>query len=57
MRIKYPELKGLCKNCLGCNKLELETFTGVYRCEYATDKQMNIEDLRKDLNINEEKAV
>lgn len=22
----------LCHYCLGCNKLELESFTGVYRC-------------------------
>lgn len=44
---KYPELKGLCKNCLGCNKLELPSFTGVYKCKYATVKQINIEDLKK----------
>jgi hypothetical protein len=45
--MKYPELKGLCKNCLGCNKLELPDFTGVYRCEYAIDKQMSIEEVKK----------
>lgn len=22
----------LCKKCLGCNKLELEEFEGIYRC-------------------------
>lgn len=31
--MKYPELKGICKKCLGCNQLELETFTGRYKCE------------------------
>lgn len=44
----YKQLKGLCKNCLGCNKLELESFTGVYRCEYATDRQVDIDELRKE---------
>ncbi len=47
--MKYKELKGLCKNCLGCNRLKDYNFEGVYRCEYATDKQINIEDLRKEL--------
>lgn len=27
------KLIGLCKNCLGCNRLENPEFTGVYRCE------------------------
>lgn len=27
------ELTDKCKKCLGCNKLELETFRGKYRCE------------------------
>lgn len=26
-------LKGLCKNCLGCNRLELEDFKGTYECK------------------------
>lgn len=26
-------MKGKCINCLGCNRLELEDFEGVYRCE------------------------
>lgn len=47
--MKYKELKGLCKNCLGCNRLEDQNFDGVYRCEYATDKQIDVEDLRKEL--------
>lgn len=30
------ELTGVCKECLGCNKLENPLFTGVKECEYAT---------------------
>lgn len=47
--MKYKELKGLCKNCLGCVRLENPDFEGVYRCKYATDKQIDVEDLRKEL--------
>lgn len=31
---EWSELIGLCKNCLGCNRLEDKTFRGTYRCEY-----------------------
>ena len=45
MKEKYPELKGKCKTCLGCNKLEEINFTGYYRCENyvrgAEDEQSN----------------
>lgn len=40
-RIKYPELKGICKEaiknewCLGCNRLEDYNFTGVNHCKYV----------------------
>lgn len=30
---KYPELKGKCKTCLGCNRLEDKTFRGIYECK------------------------
>lgn len=43
------ELIGLCKGCLGCNKLEDENFKGTYRCKYATSKQLSMNDLRKEL--------
>lgn len=33
MKYNYPELKGKCKECLGCNRLESEAFTGIWRCE------------------------
>lgn len=49
----YKQLKGICKNCLGCNRLEDPNFEEVYRCEYATDKQIDIEDLIKELKKNE----
>ena len=37
------ELKGVCKGCLGCNKIEDENFEGVDECEYATVEQLKIE--------------
>lgn len=40
MKYGYKELKGICKNCLGCNKLEDSTFNGVDKCEYATTEQI-----------------
>lgn len=42
--MKYKELKGICKvaietgMCLGCMRLELETFEGVYECKYITKR-------------------
>lgn len=33
MKEKYPELKGVCKYCTGCNQLQNIDFKGVYRCE------------------------
>ena len=40
------ELKGVCKNCLGCNRLELSEFEGVEKCEYCTLEQINIEQMK-----------
>ena len=40
------ELKGLCKNCIGCNKLELLKFEGVKKCKYATIEQLSIEQMK-----------
>lgn len=31
---EWNELIGLCRNCLGCNRLEDKNFIGTYRCEY-----------------------
>ena len=41
----YKELKGICVNCLGCVRLEQEDFTGVDKCEYATEKQIEFEQM------------
>ena len=41
--MSYPELKGICKKaienelCLGCNRLELQDFTGLEKCKYVVD--------------------
>ena len=41
-KMKYKDLKGICKEaisnniCLGCTRLELETFEGVQECNYIT---------------------
>lgn len=48
------ELKGLCKSCLGCNKLEDPNFTGVYRCNYATSKQLTLDEIQKELRESEQ---
>lgn len=29
---EWTELFGLCLDCLGCNRLEEESFKGTYRC-------------------------
>ena len=38
--MKYLELTNLCKNCTGCNLLEIPFFTGKTECEYAEDKKI-----------------
>ena len=32
--MKYPKLIGVCKDCLGCQRLENEKFVGVYKCKW-----------------------
>ena len=41
----YKELKGVCRQCLGCNRLELEDFEGLEQCEYASVKQIGFEQM------------
>ena len=43
--MKYRELIGVCKNCLGCNKLENPLFKGVKECKFATIEQIQIEQM------------
>lgn len=38
---KYPELHGKCPTCLGCNRLDLKDFKGVYRCDYYMEGENN----------------
>ena len=55
--MKYPKLTGICKIaiekewCTGCNKLELENFTGVEKCKWIEDPQ---ERIKKILGIQEQ---
>lgn len=35
--MKYAELKGLCKNCIGCNRLEITNYAGTYQCSNYID--------------------
>lgn len=45
MNMKYKELQGICKIaierglCLGCSKLELESFVGVKECKYVPSRK------------------
>ena len=38
---KYPELHGKCLTCLGCNRLDLKDFKGVYRCDSYVEGEKN----------------
>lgn len=40
--MKYLELKGVCKTCLGCNRLENPYFTGVNECKYSTQPKQSL---------------
>ena len=48
--MKYPELKGKCKTCLGCNRLEDPYFTGTNECEYA---RQPIQEIKQILGVQE----
>lgn len=32
--MKYQKLIGVCKDCLGCQRLENPNFIGVYKCKW-----------------------
>jgi len=36
--MRYPKLKGLCKDCLGCMRLENPNFIGVYKCKWYEEE-------------------
>lgn len=46
MNQKYPELKGKCKTCLGCNQQELKSFTGKYECKNYVKGVINDKDIK-----------
>jgi hypothetical protein len=42
--MRYPELTNLCKNCTGCNLLEIPFFTGKKECEnYSKSNETGLE--------------
>ena len=41
----YKELKGLCKYCLGCNRLENKWFEGVKECKHMKSPQETIKEI------------
>lgn len=48
--MSYKELQGVCKKCLGCQRLEDENFKGIWRCEYykeAKDENRNTNEIAK----------
>lgn len=48
MKYNYPQLEGLCKDCLyKCNRVEDINFKGVYRCEYYVKEQKKNEQVQK----------
>lgn len=53
-KMKYKELKGLCKDCLGCNRLEDPNFVGVYQCKYATKEQITVDKYAKTKQLSME---
>lgn len=49
--MKYPPLTGICKSaiesnrCLGCQKLEAISFTGVNECPWLKDARTEIKEI------------
>lgn len=52
MKYNYPQLIGKCAKCSGCNRLELDNFTGVYRCENYIEEEQKKDDCRRVIKIN-----
>ena len=55
--MKYKKLKGICKvaietgMCLGCSRLELESFEGVTECKYIPKRKKQCEAIIEQLRI------
>jgi hypothetical protein len=45
--MKYPKLIGVCKDCLGCQRLENPNFTGVYKCKWNEKVEWKQEEIWK----------
>lgn len=50
---KYLKLKGVCRTCLGCLKLEIPNFVGVTECKYSTQPKENKINFGKQVVIKE----
>ena len=45
--MKYPKLIGVCKDCLGCQRLENPNFIGVYKCKWNERVEWKQEEIWK----------
>ena len=52
----YKELKGVCKTCLGCARLEQESFLGVEECNYMSNNKKCCEAIVEQIKIDMEKG-
>jgi hypothetical protein len=50
--MKQIDKKYLCYTCYGCNRLELETFQGVYRCKNYIKGAKENEQVQKQKSTN-----
>ena len=53
--MKQIDNKKLCLYCLGCNKLEVESFDGVMRCKYFVTGQADWQEKWKEALKSSEK--
>lgn len=40
---KYEKITEKCKKCIGCNRLEMDRFKGIWRCENYIKKEKKSE--------------
>lgn len=53
MKYNYPPLGGICGKCRGCNRLELDNFKGVWRCENYIEEAKEEVERRRFFNRDE----
>lgn len=51
---QLEDMKGICKYCIGCLRLENENFHSRYRCKDFDANQMNWKDLIEKELLNEQ---